>query len=144
MKAEIITSFERDKKHYLLLEVEQEKRATVENGYFETTVTTPVSIRCPEIEDFKFKAWAKNDYVTLEVSCHDDQYKLKFKENSCADFEELELFNLDLHKGVPIVVYLKDLFICTKNGLLDFRITLWAKCRNADHKIGTITDSIKL
>lgn len=55
MKAEIITSFDRDNKHYILLEVEQEQHVIVKNGFFDITVTGPISVRCPEIDDFKLK-----------------------------------------------------------------------------------------
>lgn len=82
--------------------------------------------------------------MTLEIGYRDEQYKLKFQKDSCADFENLDLFNLDIHPGVAIIIYLKDLFICGKNGMVDFKIQLWARCRNADCHIGNIKDTIKL
>ena len=144
MKAEIVTSYERDKKHYLLLEVEQEQYSTIKNGYFEADATIHYSIKCPVVDDFKIKAWVKNDFVNFEIYYHEEHYKLKFQEGSCSDFENLELFKEDMQPGVTITVYLTNLFVCAKNGALDFRMSLWAKCRNADHKIGIIKDSIKL
>ena len=54
MKAEIVTSFERDKKQYLLLEIEQEQRVSVEDGFFKGEIVGLTYIRIPKIEDFKF------------------------------------------------------------------------------------------
>lgn len=144
MKAEIVTSFERDNRHFVLLEVEQEQPSIVKDGRFETMVTTPISIRCPEIDDFKIKAWIKNEEVNFEISYHEDHYRLKFREGSCVDFNNLELFQEDIQAGVFITVYLTNLFACAKNGFLDYKIQLLARCKNADHRIGNIKDTIKL
>lgn len=144
MSTEILTSFEKDNKQYALLEIKQDEYAVVKNNYFETYAKVPFSIRCPEIDEFKIKAWLINDCVNFAVYYHDDNYKLKFNESAFVDYSNLELFKEDIQAGITITIYLTNLFICVKNGIIDYKIQLMAKCRNAEHLIGSLKDTIKL
>ncbi|MEY8352631.1 hypothetical protein AALB39_04650 [Lachnospiraceae bacterium 54-53] len=142
MRAEIISSFERDKRHYILLEMEQERHVAVKDDYFITTITSSISKRCPRLEDFTFKCWIKNNEVCFSIVYFDEKYNLKFPVNTCADFNDLDLF--ELSEEVSLTIFLKDMFAVSKNTSINYKLQLWARCGDAKCKIGDIADFVEL
>lgn len=141
VKNEIVISFDRNDKHYILLEVAPHIEVKYDDIYFDIEKNNFSSTRIPQMEDFRFDAHIKNQTVYFNIIYKSYRDHIELDLNSCKSFRDLPLFLPE--KDMEYTIYLKDIFICAKNGTLDYSLQLNVKCGDIDLKIGDTVNSIK-
>jgi hypothetical protein len=142
VKNEIVTSFDRHGKHYIIIEVDPYAEVKImEDRWFDIDKVISSATRIPEMEEFKFDIHVKEEIVHFNISFRSRRDSIEFGLNSCKSYRDLQLFYDE--KDLEYTIYLKDAFICAKNGVIDYTLQLNVKCGDIDLKIGDTVDSIK-
>jgi hypothetical protein len=145
VKNEIVTSFDRDGKHYILLEVAPYSEVkNMDDRWFDIDKISSSLTRIPTIEDFKFdiNVNVKKEEVYFNIIFKHLRDCLKFDLNSRTSYRDLTIFFADKDE-LDYSIYLKDMFITARNGVIDYSLQLYAKCGDIDLKIGDTVDTIK-
>lgn len=144
-KNEIVTSFDRDGKHYILLEVAPYSEVNVMGDMFDIEKISSTSLtRIPTMDDFKFdiNVNEKKEEVYFNIIYKHLRECLKFVLNSRTSYRDLPIFFAD-KDDYEYNIYLKDFFISARNGIIDYSLQLYVKCGDIDLMIGDTVDTFK-
>lgn len=145
VKNEIVTSFDRDGKHYILLEVAPYSEVKVmEDRWFDIDKISSSLTRIPTLDDFKFdiNVDVKKELVYFNIIFKHLRECLKFELNSRTSYRDVTIFIAGKDE-LDYSIYLKDMFITARNGVIDYSLQLYAKCGDMDLKIGDTVDTLK-
>ncbi len=144
-KNEIVTSFDRDGKHYILLEVAPYSEVKVMDDMFDVEKISSSSLtRIPTMGDFKIdiNVNVKKEEVYFNITFKHLRECLKFDLNSRTSYRDLPIFFAD-KDDFEYNIYLKDFFVSARNGFIDYSLQLYAKCGDIDLMIGDTVDTFK-
>ncbi|WP_313069719.1 hypothetical protein [Lacrimispora sp.] len=145
VKNEIVTSFDRHGKHYILIEVDPYAEVKImEDRWFDIDKISSSLTRIPTIDDFKFdiNVNAKKEIVYFNIIFKHLRDCLKFELNSRTSYRDVTIFIAE-KDDLDYSIYLKDMFISARNGIIDYSLQLYVKCGDIDLKIGDTVDTLK-
>lgn len=149
MNTELVSSFERNGKTYVILEFDGVTSDTeLRRLGIPRIPRLPQKIKWPDINDFQAQVEIKNDKVRIAIKYKgEEKFVQEYDFDSCQHLPDVDIFTYKV-AIFDVTVYLRYIYVCAhideEEKYVEYSFEIWARASVGKTKIGEYKDKINL